>query len=257
MHRAALAALDLTDWSYQLLPAPPEVFAETVRALPAAGFVGANVTIPHKEAALGLAGEATDAARAIGAANTLSFAADGAIRADNTDAPGLLAALRDLGHDPGGRTALVLGAGGSARAAAYALRGAGADVAVLNRTPARAQAVADDLGVRVARGPGEPAELLVNCTSAGLDGVSHPLKDLGFGADAEGAYACVADLVYRADDDTGLIAAARARGVPVVDGLEILVRQGALSLAAWTGRQPPIDTMRDAARGRRPHLRHP
>ncbi len=250
MHRAALADLGLDDWSYQLLPVPPEVFAETVRALPAAGFVGANVTIPHKEAALALAGEATDAARAIGAANTLSFAPGGAIHADNTDAPGLLAALRDAGVDPAGRTALVLGAGGSARAAAYALREAGADVAVLNRTGARAQAVAADLGVRVARGPGEPAELLVNCTSAGLDGVSEPLKELGFAADAVDAYACVADLVYRADGDTGLIAAARARGVPVVDGLEILVRQGALSLAAWTGRRPPIDLMRDAARGR-------
>jgi shikimate dehydrogenase len=231
------------------------VFAETVRALPAAGFVGANVTIPHKEAALDLAHEATDAARAIGAANTLSFAADGAIRADNTDAPGLLAALDAAEVDPAGRTALVLGAGGSARAAAYALRAAGADVAVLNRTAARAEAVAADLGVRVARGPDEPAELLVHCTSIGLDGVSNPLKELGFRADAVGAYACVADLVYRADGDTGLIAAARARSVPVVDGLEILVRQGALSLAAWTGRRPPIDTMRDAARGRT-RIRH-
>jgi len=257
MHRAALAELGLADWSYQLLPAPPEVFAETVRALPAAGFAGANVTIPHKEAALALADTASAAAGAIGAANTLSFAPDGAIHADNTDAPGLLAALRDAGADPAARTALVLGAGGSARAAAYALREAGADVAVLNRTAARARAVADDLGVRIARGPGEPAELLVNCTAAGLDGVSDPLKELGFRADAVSAFACVADLVYRADGDTGLIAAARARGVPVVDGLEILVRQGALSLAAWTGRQPSIDTMRDAARGRLPHIRHP
>jgi shikimate dehydrogenase len=256
MHRAALAELGLDDWSYQLLPAPPEVFAETVRALPAAGFVGANVTIPHKEAALALATEATEAARAIGAANTLTFAPDGAIRADNTDAPGLLAALEGAGVDPRGRTALVLGAGGSARAAAHALHAAGADVALLNRTPERARAVAADLGVRVARGADEPAELLVHCTSIGLDGASSPLKEFGFGADAVGAFACVADLVYRADGDTGLIAAARARAVPVVDGLEILVRQGALSLQGWTGRTPPLDVMRLAARGRL-QLRHP
>ena len=96
MHNAALAQLGLKEWHYQRLPVPPEVFDETVRGLPAAGFVGANVTIPHKEAALALADEATDAARAIGAANTLSFAADGAIAAANTDAPGFLAdACRD------------------------------------------------------------------------------------------------------------------------------------------------------------------
>ena len=254
MQRAALAGLGLTDWSYQLLPVPPEVFEETVRALPGAGFVGANVTIPHKEAALALASDATPAARAIGAANTLSFRPDGAVHADNTDAPGLLEALRAAGVDPAGRVALVLGAGGSARAAAYALREAGADVAVLNRTVSRAQVVAADLGVRVARGPDEPAELLVNCTSAGLDGVSSPLKELGPSADALGVFACVADLVYRADGETGLIAAARAQGVPVVDGLEVLVRQGALSLTAWTGRRPSHDLMRDAARGRLPHI---
>jgi shikimate dehydrogenase len=257
MHRAALAELGLTDWSYQLLPVPPEVFDETVRALPGAGFAGANVTIPHKEAALALASEASDGARAIGAANTLTFGPGGAIHADNTDAPGLLDALAGAGVDPRGRTALVLGAGGSARAAVHALRGAGADVAVLNRTPARAEAVATQLGARLARGPDEPADLLVHCTSLGLDGVSSPLKEFGFEADAVGGYACVADLVYRADGDTGLIAAARRRGVPVVDGLEVLVRQGALSLQAWTGREPPLDSMRAAARGRPALLRHP
>jgi shikimate dehydrogenase len=126
MHNAALARLGLKEWHYQRLPVPPEVFEETVRGLPAAGFVGANVTIPHKEAALALAGEATDAARAIGAANTLSFAADGTIAAANTDAPGFLAALAGIDQSPAGQTALVLGAGGSARAVAYGLREAGA-----------------------------------------------------------------------------------------------------------------------------------
>src|SRR4051795_1197031 len=92
MHAAALAAVGLGDWRYLALPLPPERFAEAVRALPAAGFRGINVTIPHKEAALALADEATPTAAAVGAANTLTFE-DGAILADNTDVPGLLEAI--------------------------------------------------------------------------------------------------------------------------------------------------------------------
>jgi shikimate dehydrogenase len=245
MHTAALRALGLEGWSYQRLPVPPELFAETVLALPGAGFVGANVTIPHKEAALALATEATPAARAIGAANTLTFRADGTVHADNTDAPGLIAALP---WPVAGRTALVLGAGGSARAVAWALREAGAaDVAVWNRTPARARALAGDLGVRAVEGA-HPADLLVNCTSVGLSDVSTTFKELPLSADATREYTCLVDLVYR-DGDTALIAAARSRGVAVVDGLEFLVHQGALSFEAWTGVRAPIDAMRDGARG--------
>ena len=103
MHNAALAEVGV-DWRYLLLPLPPQLFSETVRALPAAGFRGVNVTIPHKEAALALADEATETARAIGAANTLTFGADGTIHADNTDAPGLLAALASS-CPPAGRRA--------------------------------------------------------------------------------------------------------------------------------------------------------
>jgi hypothetical protein len=95
MHEAALAEAGLPDWRYLKLPLPPGLFAETVRALPAAGFRGVNVTIPHKEAALALADAASDAAREIGAANTLTFERDGAIHAENTDAPALIAALGD------------------------------------------------------------------------------------------------------------------------------------------------------------------
>ena len=114
MHTTAYRAVGLTDWEYGLLPVPPELFDETVRALPGAGYLGANVTIPHKHAALALADDPTKRARAIGAANTLTFGEDGRIQADNTDAPGLLQALP---LDPCGRTALVLGAGGTARSA--------------------------------------------------------------------------------------------------------------------------------------------
>lgn len=248
MHGAAIAALGLQGWTYQRLPVPPELFEETVRALPGAGFAGANVTIPHKEAALALADEATAAAHAIGAANTLSFRADGTIHADNTDAPGLIAAL-PFGAE--GRTALVLGAGGSARAVVWALREAGAaDIAVWNRTPARAERLAADLGVRAVAGA-NPADILVNCTSVGLTDVSTTFKELPLSADATGAYACLVDLVYR-DGDTALISAARDRGVAVVDGLEFLVQQGALSFEAWTHVQAPVNAMRNGARGTPP-----
>jgi shikimate dehydrogenase len=249
MHTAALAAVGLVDWSYQALPVPPELFAQTTRALPAAGFRGANVTIPHKEAALALADSASPAARAIGAANTLSFAADGAIAAANTDAPGMIAAME---RSPRGASALVLGAGGSARAAVWALRDAGAsEVSVWNRTPARARELALALDARVVAAP-EPADVLVNCTAVGLlttdgqDGLD-ALNQLALTLDLVGRYSYVVDLVYR-DGATPLLLAARERGVPTLDGLAVLVAQGALSFELWTGRSAPLEVMRDAAR---------
>ena len=226
---------------YQRLPVAPAVFADTVRALGAAGFRGANVTIPHKEAALALATSASDAAREIGAANTLTFGEDGSIAADNTDAPGLLAAL---GRAPA--SALVLGAGGSARAAVWALRRAGADVSIWNRTPRRAEG----LGARVVAAP-VAAEVLVNCTSVGLDHSSNPFQDFALEADGLVEYATVVDLVYRAGG-TALIRAADERGIATVDGFEILVRQGALSFTLWTGLAASHDAMRAAARASTP-----
>ena len=242
MHEAALAAVGLEGWRYLKLPVPPELFAETVRALPATGFRGVNVTIPHKEAALAVADHVSEAARAIGAANTLTFE-EGAIHADNTDAPGLLAAL---GEDPAGRSALVLGAGGAGRAAAWALREAGADVSVWNRTPERAEALADDLGVRPTRAP-EAAEIVVNCTSVGLWDPEATFKALPLDADDLGAGSLIVDMVYR-DGDTRLLEAARTRGARVVDGLEVLVAQGAASLERWTGLEAPREAMREAAK---------
>jgi len=225
---------------YQRLPVAPAVFADTVRALGAAGFRGANVTIPHKEAALALATTASDAAREIGAANTLSFGEDGSIAAENTDAPGLMAAL---GRVPA--SALVLGAGGSARAVIWALRSAGTDVSVWNRTPERARG----LGARVVFSA-VAAEVLVNCTSVGLATASATFKDLPLDADLLGEYATVVDLVYRAGG-TALLAEAERRGVSIIDGVEILVHQGALSFSIWSGRPAPLHAMRAAARDER------
>jgi shikimate dehydrogenase len=250
MHRAAFATLGLGDWTYQHLPVPPELLADTVGGLPGAGFVGANVTIPHKEAALALADTATPRARAIGAANTLSFdAGTGALHADNTDAPGLIAALPVAAA---GSRALVLGAGGSARAVAWALHDAGAEeVWVWNRNPERAERLAADLGVRATR-EAPAAEILVNCTPAGLAGAAPQFKGWPVEADHLSNYACVIDLVYVSRGTTPLLRAAEQAGCAVVDGLEILVRQGAESLSAWTGRQAPLQAMRQGARGPTP-----
>lgn len=248
MHNAAFAALRMEDWCYQRLPVPPELFDETTRALGAAGFMGANVTIPHKGAALALADEVSTTAQAVGAANTLTFAPDGTIFVENTDAPGLIAAMD---RPVKGLSALVLGAGGSARAAVWALREAGAEVSIWNRTAARASALADELQVRAVARPGA-ADVLVNCTAVGLQRsakeTTESLQELGLLHDQVNEYPHVVDLVYR-DTTTPLLAAARAAGARTVDGLEILVAQGALSFELWTGRQAPREVMLRAARG--------
>lgn len=239
MHNAALCALGLRDWRYQLLPVPPELFASTIRALPGAGFRGVNVTIPHKEAALAVADRTSATADAIGAANTLIFHDGGEISAENTDGPALTAALPFPAR---GARAVVLGAGGSARAAVWALREAGAEVEVWNRTPERARALAKRFGIRAVGDVG-PADFLVNCTSIGLAGGADELKQLPVKADEITMFGCVIDFVYSASE-TELIHAARGAGVPSVDGLDLLVAQGALSFEMFTGQAPSIQVMR-------------
>jgi shikimate dehydrogenase len=251
MQNAALAELGLTgEWSYEAIEIAPEDFEARVRAMPGQGFAGANVTVPHKVAALRVADEASEPARAIGAANTLSFS-DGRIAAENTDATGFLDALP--GDSAGGR-ALVLGAGGSARAVVWALVSRDAKVTIWNRTPEKARRLAEELGVS-ALGAGEgdrwpgagEFDLLVNCTTVGMGEGGADLKALPLDADAIGERHTIVDLAY-GPAETELVRAARARGAAVIDGLEVLVRQGAASLRIWTGLEPPIETMRRAAR---------
>lgn len=259
MQNAALEALGLgAEWSYEAIDIEPPEFAGRTTELPAQGFVGANITIPHKEAALALADEASEAAQQIGAANTLSFG-DPAIRADNTDASGLLAAL------PGpveGRSVLVLGAGGSARAAVWALAGEGASVSLWNRTPERADALVRDLAHAGALTPaegrlravtGEQArangyDLFVNCTAIGMRD-EDPFEQLPLDPQRFNDGTVVVDLVY-AGSESRLVHEARARGAVAIEGLEVLVRQGGESLSIWTGMDPPLDVMRKAARER-------
>jgi shikimate dehydrogenase len=238
IHTAALAAAGI-DARYVKLPVPPALFDETVASLPRSGYRGVNVTIPHKRAALLLADRATQTALAIGAANTLTF--DDGIEADNTDAAGFLAAL-DTPVE--GMTALVLGAGGAARAVVWALKDAGAKVLVWNRTEARARSLAADFGVSVVAQP-QPCDLVVNATSIGLDATD------GVAAlrlDKFEPPRIVVDLVYSAARETPVAAWGRRGGARVVDGLELLVRQGALSFERWTGVAAPLEAMRRSIR---------
>lgn len=278
MHAAALEELGLApEWTYEAIEVSPEDFEARVRAMAGEGFAGANVTIPHKLAALALADEASEAAREIGAANTLTFAHD-RIAAENTDATGILDAVaplllpeKEMRHEAGewlaGTRALVLGAGGSARAAVWALGRGGAEVSIWNRTAKKAADLARELGGRSVsltdeeNLPLESFNLVLNATSVGLEGAGtvedhvgadpdrgqSDLKALHLDADALGEGHVVVDLVYGAAE-TQLAAAARSRGASVVDGLDVLVRQGAASLRLWTGLEPPVEVMRRAVR---------
>ncbi len=252
MQTAALTALGLAgEWSYGAIDWAPESFEAEVALLAAEGdYRGVNVTIPHKEAALELADEVDRVAREIGAANTLVFA-DDVISAFNTDAGGLRNALRG---NPSGLRALVLGAGGAARAAIWALHDAGAVVEIWNRTESRATAVVEQMAVPHARVVSEPDTrdygLIVNTTSVGLHG-EDPFHDLPIDPD-QLRERVVVDMVY-AEGPSVLSQVAAAGGATIVDGLEILVQQGALSLAIWLG-VPKLDTgvidaMRNAAYG--------
>jgi shikimate dehydrogenase len=245
MHSAALAELGLAgEWSYEAIDLAPDEFEPQARAMADEGFVGANVTVPHKGAALSLADTLSETAREIGAANTLSFAG-GEIRADNTDAQGLLDALPSA---PGGKRALVLGAGGAARAAVWALIREGAEVDVWNRTALRADNLCRQLGGVPQTAPDAARyELIVNTTAVGLRD-EDPFAELPLEAAGFLAEQTVVDLVY-GEQPSELLAAAETAGSTVVDGIEVLVRQGALSLRIWTGREPPLEAMRAAARG--------
>jgi shikimate dehydrogenase len=243
MQNAALRALGLADWSYGAIDAAPEDFEAKVREMAAGDFAGANVTVPHKEAALALADEASEASQQIGAANTLVFSA-GRVEAHNTDGDGLLASLPDL---PRGRRALVLGAGGAARAAIWALRWEGAEVEVWNRTPERAEAICAEVGgTPVADPDQETYGLIVNTSAAGLRG-EDPFEHLPLRRDRFGEGQTVVDMVY-GERRSPLLTAAEEAGAATVDGLEILVQQGARSLEIWTGREPDLDVMQAAAR---------
>ena len=221
-------------------------------ALPRMGFVGVNVTIPHKETVLGMADIVTDRAALIGAANTLIFRADGKIHADNTDGYGFIENLRQgaPGWQPKAGPAAVLGAGGAARAVVAALLDAGVpEVRVANRTRARAEALKSDFGGRVvvcdwvqAGNMLEDASTVVNTTSLGMVGK----PDLRVPLDGLAKGAVVTDLVY-APLRTRFLDEAEARGCVTVDGLGMLLHQGAPGFERWFGQRPVVDDATRAA----------
>ena len=234
------------DGAYVPLPVTPEKFSEALRALAAAGFVGANVTVPHKEAALAAMDDATANARAIGAVNTIVVQKDGRLLGSNTDGLGFLANVRDFlpGWSARGKSIALLGAGGAAKAIAWTLLAEGAARAhIINRTPDRAKALAAALGPNAlpvlwdhaAELALEEADMLVNTTTLGMRG--QPRLDIDLGPLAGDAI--VADIVYT-PLETDLILRARSRGNPTVDGIGMLLHQARPGFAAWFGREPEV-----------------
>ena len=223
-----------------------------IRALPRAGFVGCNVTIPHKEAVLGIADIVTDRAALIGAANTLIFRRDGRIHADNTDGYGFTANLRQNAPNwqPGSGPAAVIGAGGAARAVVASLLEVGApEIRISNRTKARAEALRLEFGAKIvvydwvqAGNMLEDAATVVNTTSLGMVGKSEFRVPL----DALSPKATVTDLVY-APLRTRLLSEAAEIGCATVDGLGMLLHQAVPGFERWFGRKPEVDqATRDA-----------
>lgn len=236
---------------YELWPTPSAALADVVARLRQPDSLGANVTIPHKEAVLPLVDEVTAAVARLGAANTVIRLADNRLRADNTDLFGFRHALDEAGLPARGATALVLGAGGAARAVLVALVEAGARrLIVANRHPERAQRLINDLDLAALASIAElepttlrplmPAvNLIVNATAVGWHGDETPLDP-----DLLPAGAAVYDLTYRS---TALLRAAQARGLATLDGLRMLVYQGARSFELWTGQTAPLAIMLAAA----------
>lgn len=219
-------------------PADAAAFGDLVAKGRAGVLRGLNVTAPFKRQALALADEGGEAARACGSANLLLFE-DGRVRADSTDGAGLMAALAEQapGLNVGGRAVVVLGAGGAARAAVAALRAAGAEVAILNRTRARAEAAAAELGATVADAAAlDEAALVVNALSVQPDLDLSRLRD----------DAVLMDMTYR-PLVTLFLARGRARGLVIVDGLAMLIGQARPSFRAMFGLEPPATDVRRIA----------
>lgn len=239
-HRHGLAG------SYVPLAIRPAGLAAALRALPALGFAGCNLTIPHKHEALHLVDELHDSARAIGAVNCVSVRPDGRLLGSNTDADGFVRNLRlrqPQWHADAGPV-VVIGAGGGARAVCWGLLQEGVrELRLVNRTPERALALAADFGAAVQVQPWARrhealagASLVVNTTSLGMVGQD----SLELALDALPANAIAADIVY-VPLQTPFLAAAQARGNATVDGLGMLLQQAALAWKAWFGIEPEVN----------------
>ncbi len=256
MHNAAFAALRLA-FIYIPFPVSPDALGSAIRSLPALGIVGVNLTIPHKENVLPFLDAITEEAREVGAVNTV-HCLDGRLLGDNTDGRGFYEPLREMGVSLQGRQVVVLGAGGAARSVVFRLLREGANVVLTNRTPERAERLAQDAAsagygaqMRVVGGSeaGElgnaiaGAELLVHTTRVGM----HPVTDALPLVPLEAFHPnlLVYDLVYN-PVETRLIQEARRRGCRTLTGVKMLVYQGAAAFERWTGVWPPTDVMEAA-----------
>ncbi len=237
---------------YIALKVTEDALERTLQELPGQGFIGANVTIPHKVSVMQFADKITDRATLIGAANTLIFKEDGRIFADNTDGYGFLANLRQGAPDwdPKAGPAAIFGAGGAARAIIVALADAGVpEIIIANRTRAKAEALRADFGARVtvvdwvqADQMLEGANTVINTTSLGMVGA----HDFKVSLDALSARSVVTDIVYN-PLQTPFLKAAAEKGCTTVDGLGMLLHQGVPGFERWFGRRPEVDDATRAA----------
>ncbi|MCZ0937138.1 MAG: shikimate dehydrogenase [Caldilineaceae bacterium] len=256
MHNAAFVARQM-NWRYLAFAVPPERVSEAVAALPALGLRGVNVTVPHKQAVMPHLQHWTPAAEAIGAVNTIVVEKDGQLTGDNTDGAGFIADLKAHNVEPEGRRALVIGAGGSSRAVVYGLAEAGVEsVMILNRTVEKAVGLAATMQsyfpeIRVdsaafpddVTGSAQDANLIVNCTSLGMEPRIEGLpweENVEFREDQ-----IVYDLVYN-PAMTRLLQLASTDGATAIGGLGMLVYQGAIAWEKWTGETAPVDVMQQA-----------
>lgn len=247
IHNAAFRALGL-DWTYVPLPVRPDALAEALRGLAALGFRGANVTMPHKTGAADLVDRRSEEAALLRSVNTVVVTPDG-LEGHTTDVEGFARLLReDLAFDPVGRSVLLFGAGGAARACAFALaRGGAARIDIAVRDPERAAEVTRLAGevqgrlevIPFAQAAATAPDLVVNATPLGAAGEALPLPPLGPGM-------LVVDLLYR-PAVTPLQATARAAGAAAANGLGLLLHQAGLAFERWTGQVPPLDVMSAAA----------
>jgi shikimate dehydrogenase len=251
MHNAALAQLGIAA-RYEARDVKPEDLRAALEELRGSSVWGVNLSIPHKQMALEMVDGMSAEARAIGAINTVVHR-DGKLQGLNTDAPGFMRSLEDAGVNVRGCDVVVLGAGGAARGACWALKQAGANVAVWNRTPARARELAEEFKLEafltddLLSNAIEGSSGLVNTTSVGLENSDEsPIADHLLPAGGETNSQWVCDIVYR-PLETKLLLGAREHGIKTVDGLGMLVHQGALALEAWTGRHVSAEVMRQAA----------
>jgi len=233
------------DGTYERLAVKPEDLEQELRALHARGYAGVNLTVPHKEAAISFVDEISPEAKRIGAVNTVFVTAEGRLKATNTDAYGFITSLKAGApqFNAGAGPAVVLGAGGAARAVCVALQDAGAaKIILINRTTARAETLARALGGNIAVAPWDEraarlknANLLVNTTTLGMSG-QEPLDIDLANLPRE---AVVNDIVY-VPLETPLLAAARARGNTIVDGLGMLLHQAQPGFKGWFGTWPDV-----------------